>query len=187
MFQVHHYLFFETTATIITLVLLGNYFEKRSITQTTTALDSLKQLQPKEAIKEVDGNLIKYPISELKIGDILIVNQGDSVPIDAEIIWGECSVDESMISGESTPVFRSTHQKVIGGTLIIDGNIRCRVTTDIANTILSQIIELVRNAQEDKPKIQQLGDKISNYFVPVVLGITIFTFLMNYYTFHVET
>ena len=184
--QVHHYLFFETTATIITLVLLGNYFEKRSIMQTTTALDSLKQLQPKEAIKEVDGNLIKYPISELKIGDILIVNQGDSVPIDAEIIWGECSVDESMISGESTPVFRTTHQKVIGGTLIIDGNIKCRVTTDITKTILSQIIELVRNAQENKPKIQQLGDKISNYFVPAVLGIAIVTFLINYYSFHID-
>ena len=184
--QVNHYLFFETTASIITLVLLGNYFEKRSITQTTTALESLKQLQPKEAIKEVDGNLIKHPISELKIDDIVVINQGDLVPIDAEIIWGECSVDESMISGESTPVFRTIHQKVIGGTLIIDGNIKCRVTTNITNTILSQIIELVRNAQEDKPKIQQLGDKISNYFVPAVLGITIVTFLINYYTFHVD-
>lgn len=184
--QVHHYLFFETTATIITLVLLGNYFEKRSITQTTTALDSLQQLQPKEAIKEVDGDLVKCPISALKIGDILIVNQGDSIPIDAEIILGECSLDESMISGESTPVFKSTHQKVIGGTLILDGNIKCRVTTDIANTILSQIIELVRNAQEDKPKIQQLGDKISNYFVPGVLGIAIFTFLINYHTFEID-
>jgi P-type Cu+ transporter len=184
--QVHHYLFFETAATIITLVLLGNYFEKRSITQTTTALDSLQQLQSKEAIKEVDGNLIKCPISALKIGDILIVNQGDSIPIDAEIIMGECSVDESMISGESTPVFKSTHQKVIGGTIILDGNIKCKVITDIANTILSQIIELVRNAQEDKPKIQQLGDKISNYFVPAVLGIAIVTFLINYYSFNID-
>ena len=184
--QVHHYLFFETAATIITLVLLGNYFEKRSITQTTTALDSLQQLQSKEAIKEVDGDLIKCPISELKIGDILIINQGDSIPIDAEIIMGECSVDESMISGESTPVFKSTHQKVIGGTIILDGNIKCKVITDIANTILSQIIELVRNAQEDKPKIQQLGDKISNYFVPAVLGIAIVTFLINYYSFNID-
>ena len=184
--QVHHYLFFETTATIITLVLLGNYFEKRSITQTTTAIDSLQQLQSKEAIKEVNGNLIKCPISALKIGDVLIVNQGDSIPIDAEIILGECSVDESMISGESTPVFKSTHQKVIGGTLILDGNIKCRVTTDITNTILSQIIELVRNAQEDKPKIQQLGDKISNYFVPAVLGIAIVTFLINYYSLNID-
>ena len=184
--QVHHYLFFETAATIITLVLLGNYFEKRSITQTTTALDSLQQLQSKEAIKEVDGDLIKCPISELKIGDILIINQGDSIPIDAEIIMGECSVDESMISGESTPVFKSTHQKVIGGTIILDGNIKCKVITDITNTILSQIIELVRNAQEDKPKIQQLGDKISNYFVPAVLGIAIVTFLINYYSFNID-
>jgi len=184
--QVHHYLFFETAATIITLVLLGNYFEKRSITQTTTALDSLQKLQTKEALKEVDGEIIKCPISELRIGDILIINQGDSIPIDAEIIWGECSVDESMISGESTPVFKSTQQKVIGGTLILDGNIKCKVTTDIANTVLSQIIELVRNAQEDKPKIQQLGDKISNYFVPAVLGISIITFLINYHTFDID-
>ena len=182
----HHFLFFETASTIITLVLLGNYFEKRSINQTTTALDSLQQLQSKEALKEVDGKLIKCEISELKIGDILIVNQGDAIPIDAEIIWGECSIDESMISGESTPVYRTTQQKVIGGTLILEGNIKCKVTTDIANTILSQIIELVRNAQEDKPEIQQLGDKISNYFVPAVLGIAIITFLINYHTCEID-
>ncbi|MFL2564113.1 MAG: heavy metal translocating P-type ATPase [Flavobacteriales bacterium] len=91
-----------------------------------------------------------------------------------------------MISGESTPVYKSIHQKVIGGTIILDGNIKCKVTTDITNTILSQIIELVRNAQEDKPKIQQLGDKISNYFVPAVLGIAIVTFLINYYSFNID-
>ena len=91
-----------------------------------------------------------------------------------------------MISGESSPVSRSTDQKVIGGTLIIDGNIKCRVTTDNTNTTLSKIIELVRNAQEDKPKIQQFGDKISNYFVPTVLGIAIVTFLINYYSFHID-
>jgi len=184
--QVHHYLFFETAATIITLVLLGNYFEKRSITQTTTALDSLQQLQSKEAIIEVNGELIKCPISELKIGDILLVNQGDSIPIDANIMWGECSIDESMITGESIPVFKSTHQQVIGGTILLEGNIKCKVTTDIANTTLSQIIELVRNAQEDKPKIQQLGDKISNYFVPAVLGIAALTFFINYYSFDID-
>ena len=179
-------MFFETAATIITLVLLGNYFEKQSITQTTTALDSLEQLQTKEAVKEVDDKLIKRPISELKIGDILIVNQGDTIPIDAEIIWGECSIDESVISGESTPVFKSRHQVVIGGTTLLEGNIKCKATTDIANTVLSQIIELVRNAQEDKPKIQQLGDKISNYFVPAVLGIAALTFLINHYSFNID-
>ena len=184
--QVHHFMFFETAATIITLVLLGNYFEKRSITQTTTALDSLQQLQSKEAVKEVNGELIKCPISELKIGDILIVNQGDSIPIDAEIIWGECSIDESMISGESTPVFKSIHQEVIGGTTLLEGNIKCKVTTAITNTVLSQIIALVRNAQEDKPEIQQLGDKISNYFVPAVLGIAVLTFIINYYSFDID-
>ena len=184
--ELHNYLFFETAATIITLVLLGNYLEKRSITQTTTALDSLQKLQSKEAVKEINGKLIKCPISKLQIGDILIVNQGDSIPIDAEIIWGECSVDESMISGESAPVFKSIHQKVIGGTIIIDGHIKCTVTSTLGDTILSQIIELVRNAQDDKPQIQQLGDKISNYFVPIVLVIAAFTFILNYYTFDIS-
>ena len=184
--ELHNYLFFETAATIITLVLLGNYLEKRSITQTTTALDSLQKLQSKEAVKEIDGKLIKCPISKLQIGDILIVNQGDSIPIDAEIIWGECSVDESMISGESAPVFKSIHQKVIGGTIIIDGHIKCTVTSNLEDTILSQIIELVRNAQDDKPQIQQLGDKISNYFVPIVLAIAALTFVINYYPFDIS-
>ncbi len=184
--QVHHFMFFETAATIITLVLLGNYFEKKSITQTTTALDSLEQLQTKEAVKEVDGELIKCPIPELKIGDILIVNQGDTIPIDAEIIWGECSINESVISGESTPIFKSMHQTVIGGTTLLEGNIKCRVTKHIVNTVLSQIIDLVKNAQENKPEIQQLGDKISNYFVPAVLCIAVLTFLVNYYSFDVD-
>jgi len=184
--ELHNYLFFETAATIITLVLLGNYLEKRSITQTTTALDSLQKLQSKEAVKEINGKLIKCPISKLQIGDILIVNQGDSIPIDAEIIWGECSVDESMISGESAPASKSIHQKVIGGTMIIDGHIKCTVTSNLGDTILSQIIELVRNAQDDKPQIQQLGDKISNYFVPIVLAIAALTFVINYYPFDIS-
>ena len=182
----HHYLFFETAATIITLVLLGNYFEKRSILQTTTALDSLQQLQIKEAIIEVDGNLITCSIDDLKIGDIVIVNSGDSIPIDGEIVWGESSIDESMISGESIPVFKKVHQKVIGGTIILEGNIKVRMTTELTDSVLSKIIEMVRSAQEDKPKIQELGDRISNVFVPVVLLIAILTFIVNYFAFDID-
>ena len=182
----HHYLFFETAATIITLVLLGNYFEKRSILQTTTAIDSLQKLQTKEAVKVINGLLVSCSISDLRINDIIIINSGDSIPIDGEIVLGEASIDESMISGESIPVFKKAHQKVIGGTIILDGNLKIRVTAELANTVLSKIIEMVRSAQEDKPKIQELGDRISNVFVPVVLGIAIFTFIVNYFAFTMD-
>ncbi len=120
--QVHHYLFFETAATIITLVLLGNYFEKRSITQTTTALDSLQQLQSKEAIIEVNGELIKCPISELKIGDILLVNQGDSIPIDANIMWGECSIDESWMAKMKKHAIEKKARLLYAGVGLADSN-----------------------------------------------------------------
>ncbi|MDG1849503.1 MAG: cation-translocating P-type ATPase [Flavobacteriales bacterium] len=184
--EVHQYLFFETAATIITLVFLGNYFEKRSIAKTTSAIDALQKLQSKEAFKEVDGKIIKCPISDLKVHDILIINQGESVPIDSEIIWGSCTIDESMISGESTPVHKTKQEKVIGGTLLLEGTIRCKVLTDLENTTLSQIIEQVRNAQENPPEIQQLGDKISNYFVPSVIAIALITYLVNLYALEVD-
>ena len=182
----HHYLFFETSATIITLVLLGNYFEKRSILQTTTALDSLQKLQTKEAIKEVDCNLITCSINDLKIGDIIVINSGDAIPIDGEIIWGNCSIDESMISGESAPVYKRREEKVIGGTIILDGNIKVKLTVKLEDTVLSKIIEMVRSAQENKPQIQELGDRISNVFVPMVLLIALFTFTLNYFALDVD-
>ena len=176
----HHYLFFETAATIITLVLLGNYFEKRSIAQTTTALDSLQKLQIKKAVKEVDGTLVECLITDLVIGDVLIVNQGDAIPIDGIIVWGKASIDESMISGESVPVFKEIDGKTIGGTIVLEGNIKISVNSKLEDTVLSHIIEMVRTAQEDKPEIQELGDRISAVFVPVVLAIAIVTFALNY-------
>ena len=185
--ELHQYLFFETSATIITLVFLGNYFEKSSIAKTTSAIDVLEKLQSKEAHKEVTGKLIKCTISELKIGDIIIINQGESVPIDCEVIWGSCSVDESMISGESIPVHKTKQNKIIGGTLLLEGSVKCKVLTNLENTTLTQIIEQVKHAQENPPKIQRLGDKISNYFVPSVIIIAIFTYLTNHFLFHIDS
>ena len=184
--QVHQYLFFETSATIITLVLLGNYFEKRAIHQTTTALSSLEKLQVNTAFKEVEGKRVTSLITDLIIGDVLIVNQGEAIPIDGEIIWGECSVDESMISGESIPVYKSLHQKVIGGTILIEGNIKLKVNSNIKDSVLSKIIEMVSSAQEDKPQIQRLGDRISHVFVPIVLLIAMVTFTVNFFIFDVN-
>ena len=180
---VHQYLFFETSATIITLVLLGNYFEKRAINQTTTSLKSLQNLQSKTTFKEVNGERIACLIEELNIGDVIAVNLGDSVPIDGEIIWGNCSIDESMITGESSSVYRNVSDKVVGGTLITEGSIKIRVSSKLNDTVLSTIIELVRSAQENKPQIQKLGDRISNVFVPIVLLIGIVSFVLNYLVF----
>lgn len=179
----HHFLFFETAATIITLVLLGNYFEKRSIAQTTTALDSLQKLQIKNAVKDVDGTLVECLITDLDIGDIVIVNQGNAIPIDGIIVWGKASIDESMISGESVPVFKEIDGKTIGGTIVLEGNIKISVNSKLEDTVLSHIIEMVGSAQEDKPEIQELGDRISAIFVPVVLAIAIATFALNYLVF----
>ena len=141
----HHFLFFETAATIITLVLLGNYFEKRSIAQTTTALDSLQKLQIKNAVKDVDGTLVECLITDLDIGDIVIVNQGNAIPIDGIIVWGKASIDESMISGESVPVFKEIDGKTIGGTIVLEGNIKISVNSKLEDTVLSHIIEMVRS------------------------------------------
>lgn len=173
------HLFFETTATIITLVLLGNLLEKNALKKTSSSLESLEHLQIKVAKKEVDGQSVSCNISDIHKNDILLINQGDTIPIDSKIIWGSCLLDESMISGESLPVEKSLNDQVIGGTIIIEGSIKCLVNTTLNNTVLSQIIDRVKQAQENKPPIQKLGDRISHYFVPLVICIALLTFMVN--------
>ena len=173
------HLFFETTATIITLVLLGNLLEKNALKKTSSSLESLEQLQITVATKEIDGQSVKCPISEINKNDILLVNQGDTIPIDSEIIWGSCLLDESMISGESIPVEKSLNDQVIGGTILIEGSIKCLVKTNLSDTVLSRIIDHVKQAQENKAPIQKLGDRISHYFVPLVICLALFTFIVN--------
>ncbi|MEO6902888.1 MAG: cation-translocating P-type ATPase [Bacteroidia bacterium] len=182
---VHHYLFFETTATIITLVLLGNVFEHRSVKKTTDAIQDLTNLQVNKAKiislqfgKEV---ITEVEIKDITIGSLLQVNTGDKVPVDGEIISGEALIDESMITGESIPVEKFNTHKVIGGTILVNGNIRIRTEAIGKDTVLSKIIELVKKAQQNKPEIQKLGDRISAIFVPVVLSISIITFLISFF------
>lgn len=183
--EMHNYLFFETAATIITLVLLGNVFEHRSVKQTTTAIRELSAIQVSTA-KMISLQMGKEVITEvdyknIHAGALLQVNTGDKIPVDGEIISGNASVDESMLTGESLPVDKATGHKVIGGTILLNGNIRMRAESVGDNTLLSKIIELVKKAQQAKPNIQKLGDKISAIFVPVVLGISILTFCINYF------
>lgn len=188
--EIHNYLFFETAATITTLVLLGNVIEHRSVRQTTTALKELTQLQKTTArvVVQVNGTeqLVEKESRELVVGDVVQVNSGDRVPMDGELISGQVEVDESMISGESIPVPHTTGTEVIGGTLIVVGSMRMRVIRTGGDTVLSQIITLVKQAQQDKPDIQKLGDRVSAIFVPSVLGIAALTFLLSFFVFGIE-
>ena len=182
--EVHQYMFFETGATIITLVLLGNLIEQRSIKQTTSAILNLKALQPSSAkkINSIDGKekITECNVEDLKIDDTVLINLGDRIPMDGKIIFGQALVNESMITGESKPVFKTIGDEVTGGTIVDDGSLRFIIEHVGKDTVLSRIIELVKAAQHSKPKIQKLGDKISAIFVPVVMGISLMTFIISY-------
>ncbi len=180
------YMFYETAGTIITLVLLGNLLEKKSVKQTTTAIDELSKLKPSKAklITQEGTNeesVDEIPAEKLDQGQLVQVNSGDRIPADGTIIWGEGYADESMITGESNPVSKAKEDKAIGGTILTEGNIKVKVTTIGKDSVLSQIIDLVKNAQSSKPSIQRLGDRVSAIFVPVVVSIAIITFLISYF------
>ena len=176
--------FYETCATIITLVLLGNVFEKRSVTQTTSAVKDLVKIQQVNAIRVINGGTEVISAKEVVSGDILLVNQGDKIPVDGDVLSGDASVDESMLTGESVPVEKTKYDKVIGGTIIQHGNIKMMATKVGSNTILSQIIDLMKKAQAAKPPVQKLGDKVASIFVPAVILISLLTFVITYYAAH---
>jgi len=185
--EVHNYLFFETAATIITLVLLGNVLEHRSVKQTTTAIGELTKMQPALA-KIIISNNGEEMIREVEVKtvnkeDILLINSGDKIPVDGLIISGNALIDESMITGESLPSEKKPGDMVIGGTIVETGNFRIKATSVGNETVLSKIIDLVKNAQNDKPNIQKLGDQVSAIFVPVVLIIAFLTFAAWYFYF----
>ncbi len=185
--EVHAYLFYETSATIITLVLLGNVLEHRSVKQTTTAIEELSKIRITKAkkISETEA-ILEVDFEDIKVGDILLINTGDKIPVDGEIIWGEASINESMISGESLPVDKTIKEKVIGGTILVKGTIKMVAQLVGKDTLLSQIIELVKNAQQSKPSIQRLGDKVSAIFVPAAISIAVATFLLSHFLFNLS-
>jgi len=180
---VHNYLFFETGATIITLVLLGNVIEHRSVKQTTTAIHELSKLQVTKAKKVISTDeIVEINYGEIKKGDTLLVNTGDKVPVDGKIIQGYASVNEAMITGESFPVNKNINDSLIAGTIIESGSVRI-IAENVGNeTTLAKIIELVKHAQNSRPEIQKLGDKVSAVFVPVVIGISLVTFVISFLT-----
>lgn len=182
----HDYLFFETTASIISLILLGNYLEHVAVQKTTSSVDELMKLQKASArrlVTATDGteSTEEVKADQIRKDDILLVNTGDQVPVDGEILSGECSIDESMVSGESVPVERSAGMKVIAGTMLQSGNIRMKAGAVGPDTLLSHIIDMVRKAQQDKPRLQSLADKISAVFVPLIILISLITFAASFW------
>ena len=178
------YYFFETAASIITLVLLGNWLEHRAVAQTTTAIAELTSLQAPVARKWTpSGALVSLPVDQVRAGDILQVYEGDKIPADGRVLEGAGQVDESMLTGESLAVDKRTGDSVIGASVLVGGNLRIEVSAAGRDTVLSRMIELVKTAQQDKPPIQRLADRISAVFVPVVLLISLATLLLAYWVF----
>lgn len=184
--RAEEFLFYETAATIITLVFLGNWMEDRSVETTQAALKKLAVKQKSMA------NMIAYddqhqehvfPVesTSLKVGDLLLIKSGEQVPMDCKILWGEAQINEAIISGESVPVFKKMNDHLIGGSILESGTIKAYVTAVGDDTVLSNILRLVRDAQSEKPPVQQLADKISAIFVPTVVSIAVVTVLINYF------
>jgi Cu+-exporting ATPase len=183
--QAAQYMFYETTATIITLVFMGNYLEHASIASTQKELNKLTKSQ------KVMANMIGFddehkehifPIENtaLRVGDLILIKSGEQVPIDCKILWGDLHVNEAIITGESLPVHKYAKDKLIGGSLITDGTVKAQVTAVGNDTVLSGIINLVKQAQGEKPPVQLLADRISAVFIPVVLGIGALTLIINW-------
>ncbi len=173
--------YFDTAAVIITLIILGRYLEAKAKSRTSEAIKKLIGLQAKTATVIRNNKEIKIPIEEVKINDILLIKPGEKIPADGIVIFGYSSVDESMITGESIPVEKNIKDIVIGGTINKNGILKIKATKIGKDTMLSQIIKLVEEAQGSKAPIQRLADKIASIFVPVVVAISIITFLIWYF------
>ncbi|PHX40209.1 copper-transporting ATPase [Pseudomonas sp. NZIPFR-PS5] len=169
------HLYFEASAVVIALVLLGKYLESSAKRQTASAIRALEGLRPERAIKRVDGQDMEVAISTLSIGDQVVVKPGERFPVDGEVIEGQSHADEALISGESLPVPKQPGDRVTGGAINGEGRLLISTKALGAETVLARIIRLVEDAQSAKAPIQKLVDKVSQVFVPVVLLIALAT------------
>ncbi len=173
-------LYFDTASVIITLILLGRFLEAKAKAHTSDAIKKLLHLQAKTARVVRNGKEIDIPIEEVKIGDIVRVRPGEKIPIDGKITEGSSSIDESMVTGESIPVDKNMGDAVIGATINKTGTFLFQATKIGSDTMLSQIIRMVSEAQSSRAPIQRLADVISSYFVPIVLMLSVATFVVWY-------
>src|SRR5258705_10694232 len=178
-------MFYETSVTIITLVFLGNYLEDASIQSTQRELKKLVRSQ------KVMANMIAFDDkrqeqifmvenTQLRVGDLILIRSGEQVPIDCKILWGDAHGNEAIVTGESAPVHKFAKDKLVGGSVVTDGTIKAQVTAVGDDTVIAGIINMVKQAQGEKPPIQQLANKISAVFVPFVIGIAVVTLVVNW-------
>ena len=177
----HEALYFETSAVLITLIILGKLFEARAKGRSSEAIKKLMGLQAKEAIVIRDGQAVRTAISDVVVGDIIQIKPGEKIPVDGEVINGTSAVDESMLTGESVPVDKAIGDQVIGATLNKNGALQVRATNVGRQTALAQIIKVVEEAQGSKAPIQRMADVISGIFVPIVVGLAVITFMVWYF------
>ena len=187
--KAHEYMFFESAATIITLVFWGNYLEDKSIATTQAALQKLVVSQ------KITANMIAFdehyqeqifPVdsNSLRVGDLVLIKNGEYVPMDCKILWGEANINEAIVTGESVPLHKKMNDQLIGGSMVESGTVKAQVTAVGDDTVMSHILRMVKDAQAEKPPVQQLADKISAIFVPTVLSIALLTVLGNYFIGH---
>jgi len=169
-------LYFEVSAVIITLVLLGKYFERTARNRTTSAIKKLLGLSPKTARVERGGEVVDIPVEQVAVGDIIHVRPGEAVPVDGVITWGSSSVDESMLTGESLPVDKAVGDTAIGATINRFGSFTMKAVRIGDDTALAQIVRLVEEAQGSKAPIQKVVDKLCNVFVPAAIAVALVTF-----------
>jgi Cu+-exporting ATPase len=172
--------YFDSSATIITLILFGRYLESKAKTRTYTAIKMLYELSPKECALIRDGKEIRVSVDTIETGDLVLIRPGEKVPVDGEVAEGSTYVDESMITGESIPVFKGIGHEVIGGTINGKGSVVVKVTRIGKDTVLSKVIRLVEEAQFTKAPVQRLADQVSGIFVPIVILISIGAFFVWY-------
>lgn len=183
--QPEKFMFYETAATIITLVFMGNYLEDASIQSTQRELKKLARSQKLMANMiafDDQHNEHIFPVenTQLKVGDLILIKSGEQVPIDCKILWGDAQVNEAIITGESTPVHKYAKDKLIGGSILTDGTVKAQVTAVGEETVLARILKMVKQAQGEKPPVQVLADKISAIFVPLVIAIAAIAFIGNW-------
>ncbi|MBO5248314.1 MAG: heavy metal translocating P-type ATPase, partial [Clostridia bacterium] len=172
-----HGLYFESVGVILTLVTLGKTLESRSKKKTFAAIRALTELAPHTALVEADGTVVEIPIEDLQAGQIAVVRPGGRIPGDGVVVSGTAAVDESMLTGESVPVEKRESDTVWAATVNTNGELRIRITKTGSETVLSEVIRLVSDAQGNKAPVARLADKISGIFVPVVLGIALISAL----------
>ncbi len=171
------YLYFDSATAIITFILFGRTLESRARKKLTGALQGLFELQPEKTRILTDDEEKEVPTSEVKPGDMVVIKKGDRVPVDGTILQGECLVDESIITGESMPLHKEIGQPLYSGSLILEGYATIRADTAGTETLLQQMVTLVRRAQTSKSELQRIADRVSAYFVPAVLFIALVTFI----------